>query len=187
MPQRCALASDRNLYITYGYGANGAVMKYNVTNGVWTNCTPQSALTYCGISVCATNPLKLIATTYAQYATPSWGFGDYGDLIFVSNNGGTNWINLFGAGRVTMNANGFPWIVGKAIHWAGALEMDPFNPDRVFVGSGNGIFSTSSMHPGGVMGCMADGSVRFINDNIDCGVVQHFPEIAQRRVRPVLP
>lgn len=147
-PQRCALASDRNLYITYGYGANGSVMKYNVTNGVWTNCTPQSALTYCGISVCATNPLKLIATTYQQYVTPSWGFGDYGDLIFVSNDGGTTWINLFGAGRISMNANGFPWIVGHAIHWAGALEMDPFNPNRVFVGSGNGIFSTTNLNSG---------------------------------------
>lgn len=148
LPQRCALASDRNLYITYGYGANGAIMKYNVTNGVWANCTPQSALTYCGISVSATNPLKLIATTYAQYATPSWGFGDWGDLIFVSNNGGTTWTNLFNGGKVSMNANGFPWIVGRAIHWAGALEMDPFNPNRVFVGSGNGIFCTTNLNSG---------------------------------------
>ena len=148
LPQHCALAGDRNLYITYGYGANGAIMKYNLTNGIWTNCTPQVSKTYCGVSICATNPLKIIASTYGQYDTPSWGFGDWGDLIFVSNNGGTTWTNLFGAGKISMNANGFPWIVGKAIHWAGALEMDPFNPDRVFVGSGNGIFCTTNLNSG---------------------------------------
>ncbi len=148
LPQRCALASDRNLYITYGNGANGAIMKYNLTNGIWANCSPNGAVTYCGISVCATNPLKLVAATYQNYSYPDWGFGDWGDLIFVSNNGGTNWNNLFNSGKVSMNANGFPWIVGKAIHWAGALEMDPFNSDRVYVGSGNGIFSTTNLNSG---------------------------------------
>lgn len=146
LPQHCALAGDRNLYITYGYGANGGIMKYNLTNGVWTNCTPQVSRTYCGVSVCATNPLKIIAATYGHYDAPSWGFGDYGDLIFVSNNGGVTWTNLFGAGKVAMNANGFPWIVGRAIHLAGALEMDPFNPDRIFIGSGNGIFCTTNLN-----------------------------------------
>lgn len=148
LPQRCALASDRNLYITYGNGANGAIMKYNVTNDVWSNCTPGGARSYCGISVCATNPLKLIAATYANYSYPDWGSGGWGDLIFVSNNGGTTWTNLFNSGKITMNANGYPWIVGQAIHWAGALEMDPFNPNRVFVGSGNGIFSTTNLNSG---------------------------------------
>ena len=31
------------------------------------------------------------------------------------------------------------------------------------------IISTSSYHPGGVLGAMADGSVRFFNETIDCG------------------
>ncbi len=34
---------------------------------------------------------------------------------------------------------------------------------------GFGIFSASSNHSGGVNGCMADGSVRFFSETIDCG------------------
>jgi hypothetical protein len=145
MPERCALASNNYLYLTYGVDPNGALMKYNVTNGTWLNCSPSGTKTYCGISVCATNPNKLIATTYSEWLQQPWGWGD---RIFVSTNGGTNWTDIIANGQVTMNANGFPYIVNNAIHWAGALVMDPFNSDRVFVGSGNGIFSTSNLNSG---------------------------------------
>jgi xyloglucan-specific exo-beta-1,4-glucanase len=145
MPERCALAADHNLYITYGVDANGCIMKYNITNGVWTDCSPPGDRTYCGISVCATNPLKLIATSYSVWLQQPWGWGD---RIYVSTNGGTNWNDIIANSKVTMNANGFPWIANKAIHWAGALAMDPFNSDRVFVGSGNGIFATENLNSG---------------------------------------
>jgi xyloglucan-specific exo-beta-1,4-glucanase len=145
LPQRCALAGNNTLFITYGYDANGAIMRYNTTNGVWSNCTPPGANSYCGISVSATNAQKLVATSYSIWQFQPWG---YGDRIFMSNNGGTNWIDLFAGNRITMNANGFPWIVNHAIHWAGTIEMDPFNSERVFVGSGNGIFATENLNSG---------------------------------------
>ncbi|MBC8094241.1 MAG: Ig-like domain-containing protein [Akkermansiaceae bacterium] len=145
LPQRCALAGNNQLYITYGDGTNGSVMRYNTTNGAWFNCSPSGARTYCGISVSATNPQKLIATTYNVYLQQPW---NYGDRIYVSNNGGTNWIDLFGNNRIAMNANGYPWIVDNAIHWAGTIEIDPFNANRVFVGSGNGIFATTNLNSG---------------------------------------
>src|SRR3954453_6807297 len=148
MPEGCALAADSFLYVTYGNETthtNGGILKYNTTNGVWLNCTPLVNQPYCGISVCATNAQKLIATTYSIYKQQPW---NYGDRIYVSTNGGTNWVDLFGSNKITMDSNGFPWIVGNAIHWAGALEMDPFNSDRVFVGSGNGIFATTNLNSG---------------------------------------
>lgn len=145
LPQRAALAGNHQLYITYGFEANGAIMKYNTTNGVWINCTPNSVNSYCGISVSATNAQKLVATSYSIWRSQPWG---YGDRIFASTNEGTNWNDLIANNRVAMNANGFPWIVNHAIHWAGALAMDPFNSDRVFVGSGNGIFATTNLNSG---------------------------------------
>ena len=147
-PERCALGNNSQLYVTFGNEnthTNGGIMRYNTTNGVWFDCTPSGLKPYCGISICATNPLKLIASTYSIYKFQPWG---YGDLLYVSSNGGTNWTDLFGGGKISMSANGFPWIVNHAVHWAGALEMDPFNSDRVFVGSGNGIFSTANLNFG---------------------------------------
>jgi xyloglucan-specific exo-beta-1,4-glucanase len=147
LPERCALAGNSTLYITYGIDPNGAIMKYNTTNGVWSNVTPaRGTLTYCGISVCATNPQNIVASTYGEYKYQPWG--PYGDLILVSTNGGTNWVDVFGSGKATQNPNGFPWISGGSIHWGGGLAMDPFNFNRVFVGSGNGIFCTTNLNAG---------------------------------------
>ena len=146
LPERCVLASDRNLYITYGNDPNGAIMKYNITNGVWTNCSPNGNLTYCGISVCATNPNKLIASTYSEW---KWQPNNsYGDRFYVTTNGGATWNDLIGNSQFTMSPNGFPYIAPAAIHWAGSIEMDPFNSDRVFVGSGNGLFCTTNLNSG---------------------------------------
>ena len=146
LPERCALASDRNLYIAYGNDPNGAIKKYNLTNGVWTDCSPAGTLTYGGISVCATNPNKLVASTYAEW---KWQPNNsYGDRFYVSTNAGATWNDLIGNSKFTMSANGFPYIAPAAIHWAGSLEMDPFNSDRVFVGSGNGLFCTTNLNSG---------------------------------------
>lgn len=146
--ERCALAVNSQLYITFGNETthtNGGVLRYNTTNGVWLDCTPSTLKPYCGISVCATNPLKLVASSYSIYKFQPWG--TYGDLIYVSANGGTNWTDIFTSNKATFNANGFPWMNGQ-INWGGALEMDPFNSDRVFVGSGNGIFCTTNLNSG---------------------------------------
>ena len=146
LPERCVLARDRTLYITYGNDPNGAIMKYNLTNGVWANCSPSGTLTYCGISVCATNPNKLVAASYSEWKWQPWG--PYGDRIYVSTNAGASWNDLFGNSKATMSPNSFPYIAPASIHWAGTLEMDPFNSERVFVGSGNGLFATTNLNSG---------------------------------------
>jgi xyloglucan-specific exo-beta-1,4-glucanase len=146
LPQRCALAADNSLYITYGNDTNGALMRYTTTNGFWTNCSPSGTKTYCGISVSSADPKKLVATSYNRWDWQPWGA--WGDRIYVSTNSGASWVDLFGGNKATNNANGFPYIATASIHWAGALEMDPFNPNRVFVGSGNGIFCTTNLNSG---------------------------------------
>jgi len=148
VPERCELANNNLLYVAYGINNTGCLMSYNVTNQVWANCTPGGvAQTYGAISVCVTNPNLMIATTYSVWDyQPSWG--GYGDKIYVSTNAGTSWIDLFGNDQINMNANGFPWVVGSAIHWAGTIVMDPFNPNRIFVGSGQGVWSTTNLNSG---------------------------------------
>jgi hypothetical protein len=44
-----------------------------------------------------------------------------------------------------MDTGGIPWIEGQAIHWAGSIEFDPFNSERAFVTSGNGVFMTDNL------------------------------------------
>ncbi len=65
------------------------------------------------------------------------------------------------------------WAFGHP-HWAGFNTILPPNSPSCYQGDVNpsddsGIFSVSSHHPGGVLVCMADGSVKFISETINCG------------------
>jgi prepilin-type processing-associated H-X9-DG protein len=65
------------------------------------------------------------------------------------------------------------WSFGHP-HWAAFTTVLPPNSPSCYDVNGNnpsnasGIFSVSSFHPGGVVACMADGSVRFVSNTIDC-------------------
>jgi prepilin-type N-terminal cleavage/methylation domain-containing protein len=59
-------------------------------------------------------------------------------------------------------------------HWGAFTTVLPPNSPSCFEGADNpsnrsGIFSVTSYHPGGALGCMADGSVHFFRETIDCG------------------
>lgn len=151
MPERAVLASDGRMYITYGDAANaaGAIYRYDTkaSSNAWTEISPQAAKAYGGISVDASNPQRLLATTFSQWQWQTWGnnVNVWGDHVFLSTDGGASWTDLIGANKFTFDANGSPWIKDHALHWAGSIEIDPFNSDRAFVISGNGLFSTSNL------------------------------------------
>ena len=156
MPQRAALGSDGTLYITYGNGAGpngtnaepmdrGQIWKLELTSSTWTEITPLTGnrnRAFGGISVDAANPARLLASTINTYREQPWGFGD---VIFLSTDGGASWTDLIGDERIAMATNGMPWIEDNAIHWAGSIQIDPFDPERAFVTSGNGIFMTRNL------------------------------------------
>jgi len=156
MPQRAVLASNGMLFVTFSDGAGpsgntsgsepmgtGSIWKYDTVASTWTNITPTGVThAFSGISVDAADPNHLAATTINTYVQQPWGWGD---RIYVSSNGGTSWTDPIGDGKVTMDSNGMPWIVNHAIHWAGTVTFDPNNSDRIFVTSGNGVFSTSNL------------------------------------------
>ena len=156
MPQRQALAEDGTMYITYAYGAGphgdnrcnegmdrGAVWSFNQRDGRWRDITPFGKnRAYSGVSVDPKSSRHVVVTTINNYLPQPWG---HGDRIFFSEDGGGKWRDLIGEGKVKMEDDGFPWIRGKAMHWAGCITLDPFNPKRAFLTSGNGIFRTETL------------------------------------------
>lgn len=159
MPQRAVLGSDGNLFITYANGAGphghwalpqpmdaGQIWKYNTATGTWVNITPANFnRAFGGISIDPGDPQRLVASsinTYMQQENNA-----YGDRVFLSTNGGTSWTDVFARG-VDLEPDGVNWINGHAIHWAGSVEFDPFDTQKVWVTSGNGIFRTDNINAG---------------------------------------
>jgi xyloglucan-specific exo-beta-1,4-glucanase len=156
VPQRATLTTNGLLLVSYANGAGpfpsdvdpmdrGELWKLEPSSGTWTEITPlrgEQNRAFGGISADASDPNRLLATTINTYLQQPWG---YGDRIFLSTDAGATWLDLVGSNRVTMAAGGRPWIEQNAIHWAGSVEIDPFDPERAFVTSGNGIFMTRDL------------------------------------------
>ncbi len=115
---------------------------------------------YSGISIDPNNPDHMVVSSIASYRGPQFWKIDgawtdrWGDNIFVTEDGGKTWVPSFEYywldGGYTPNAeqmdeNGVPWIIGNTIHWIGGVAIDPYNPKRVFVTSGNGVFMTEDI------------------------------------------
>jgi hypothetical protein len=163
MPQRGAFDGQGNLYITYANGVGpgaigpneipdqalnqGAVMKYNVNNGSWTNVSPNGYnVPFSGVSVDATNASRVIVSTVGIYWA-QWNGSDGkpmgGDRIFLSTNGGGNWTDV--VANSTKATGGVDWSVDASIHWAGSVVFDPFNGQTAWVTSGNGIYKSTNV------------------------------------------
>jgi len=71
---------------------------------------------------------------------------NYGDRIYATTDGGKTWNHGQHYNDIpNIDANGTDWIPGNAIHWAGSLEINPFNNKQAWVTSGNGIFMTEDV------------------------------------------
>jgi hypothetical protein len=158
LPQRAALAGDGSLYITYGNGSGphgdwktlnppepmdaGQVWKYGVASGVWTNVTPADVnRPFSGVSVDPAQPQRVLISTINTWMQQGDAWGDH---FYLTANGGATWTNVVARG-FELDANGADWIKGHAIHWASAIEFDPFNTAAAWVTSGNGIFRTANL------------------------------------------
>jgi hypothetical protein len=158
-PHRAALSSDGNLYITYGNGAGphgdnrkeldpaepldtGAVWKYNVSTGGWTNVTPTGVTrAFSGVSIDPGNAQRVLVSTINTWMAQ----GDkWADHFYLSTNGGSTWTDVVQRG-FALNANGVDWIKSESIHWTSSIEFDPFNTKSAWVVSGNGVFRTSDI------------------------------------------
>ncbi|HEX8425802.1 T9SS type A sorting domain-containing protein [Hymenobacter sp.] len=157
MPQRAVLTSDGNLLISYGNGAGpngttaepydqGQIWKYTLASGAWTNLTPAGVnRAFGGINVDPKNPNRIVISTTNTYQLQG---SVYGDHFYLSTNGGSSWTDVVARG-FTLDPNGVTWVPGQSIHWAGCIEFDPFNSKKVWVTSGNGVYSNDDIDVSG--------------------------------------
>jgi len=150
--------------------SRGALLRYNTVDKTFSNVSPENVLddppgdggwgAYLGgiggVSIGTSDTNFIVTSTINAWKPQIWdksGTPAWGDKIFASKDGGQTWTEVFGnisdddASKTTGNEqiavldkNGYNWIEGESIHWAGSIEIDPFNPKRVFVTSGNGIY-----------------------------------------------
>jgi photosystem II stability/assembly factor-like uncharacterized protein len=151
-PHRAALAADGNLYIAYGTVPgpwrmpDGAVWKFHVQNGDWTDVTPerpapaQPGFGWVGISVDAHNPQTLIASSFDRHVG---GKGDHDD-IYRSIDGGKTWRPVFGSGG-TLDASLAPYVEDTPIHWMFDVEIDPFDSRHAIFTTGYGGWETFNL------------------------------------------
>jgi hypothetical protein len=96
----------------------------------------------------------------------AWGGGIITDppLATIAQSG-TDW-----RGGATGTGRGVGWIrsLNHSVHLTGYLPPNSRTPDIHM--HGVGFFAARSFHTGGVQGVWADGSVRWIADNIDLAV-----------------
>lgn len=158
LPQRAALASDGNLYITYGNGSGphgdarnltppepmdaGQVWKYGVASGAWSNVTPAGITgAFSGVSVDPKNPQRVLVSTINTWLQQG---GSWGDHFFVTTNGGSAWTDVVSRG-FALDTNRVSWVGDNTIHWASSIEFDPFDTKAAWVTSGNGVFRTTNL------------------------------------------
>lgn len=154
-----SIRDDRhgNLFFTYiaeitFQGRAGGAFKYNLETGEVTDISPIDRAIG-SVSADAKDPNKLLARTTGIWED-QWYSEVYdastvasGDNFFRSMDGGKTWTNITPgkkSGDVfisrPIDKNGYDWIVGKSIHWGTAIVIDPRNPDKIYMTSGNGIF-----------------------------------------------
>lgn len=147
IPHR-AIVNNSILYVTYANGvgpnisnAGGAVYTYSNGEG-WVDISPnktRSAYNYGGLSVVDD---RILVTSISNWKKQPWG---YGDEIFVSDDLGKTWTNLFASSLVKMTSYSTPWFSNHAMHWTGCATLDPKNPRRAFFISGNGLYITENL------------------------------------------
>ena len=169
MPHRAKIV-DGDMYVTFADGpgpyniASGGFYKYNIAGGTWTDLTPSDSVehegsttksyekdksSYGGVAIDPLDKNHIVISTLGKYTgrhVTKDEKENYGDRIYATTDGGKTWNHGQHYNDIpNIDANGTDWIPGNAIHWAGSLEINPFNNKEAWVTSGNGIFMTEDI------------------------------------------
>jgi hypothetical protein len=142
-PNHAVLASDGNLFITYGTDPgpmqmmDGGVWKLDTKSGAWTDITPdkpgkERKFGYAAVAVDAKDPKVVIASSF---------YRPKGEDVFRSTDGGATWKPVFASGGV-MDYSRAPYVRDTDIHWLFDIEIDPANSDHAMFTTGYGGWET---------------------------------------------
>ncbi|MDX2603725.1 cellulose binding domain-containing protein [Streptomyces caniscabiei] len=154
-----------HLYLSYSDkggpydGGKGQLWRYATASGTWTNISPVAeADTYYGFSgltVDRQDPGTVMATAYSSWWPDT--------QIFRSTDSGATWTKAWDyssypnrANRYTMDVSSSPWLTWGAnpsppeqspkLGWmTEALEIDPFDSNRMMYGTGATIYGTENL------------------------------------------
>ena len=179
-PARITGDGQGNLYFAYqgtvvvgNGGSAGGIFKYNTQTGAVTDISPVIG-GFSEAHVDPSNPNRIVTSTCGLWYSQMWQEWDdehgpaWGDRFFKSEDGGATWTEMTPGNTAGWNQpliseylqdGGYAWIRDKAIHWVGSIVIDPANPDRIHITSGNGVFSCDNtwadvpqfyFHPDGI-------------------------------------
>lgn len=179
-PARITGDGQGNLYFSYqgtvvvgSGGTKGGIFKYDTKTGKAVDISPVDG-GFSEAHVDMNNPDHIVTSTCGLWYSQMWQeWSDehgpaWGDRFFKSVDGGVTWSemtpgNTAGWGQPLISEylddGGYEWIRDKAIHWVGSIVIDPQNPDRIHITSGNGVFSCDNtwaetpqfyFHPDGI-------------------------------------
>ncbi|MFE5394630.1 cellulose binding domain-containing protein [Streptomyces sp. NPDC056568] len=158
-------AENGYLYLAYSDtggpydGGKGRLYRYATATGTWTDISPVAEADtfygFSGLTVDRQNPGTVMATAYSSWWPDT--------QIFRSGDSGATWTQAWSytsypdrENRYTMDVSSSPWLTWGAnptppeqtpkLGWmTEALEIDPFDPDRMMYGTGATIYGTENL------------------------------------------
>ena len=165
VPNRAVLSRGRLITTWQAEGKpGGGVFRFDPEANQWTDITPgilsnkpeskgqfiRTYSPYCGIDIVETEPRRMMVSTMGTYWSQKTLEGKtmWGERIHYSPRGGdedgTTWVDLFGLDKARIHSD-IPFGRGLNIHWGASVALDPFDPDRAFITSGNGVWCTRDL------------------------------------------
>ncbi|GGW36054.1 cellulose binding domain-containing protein [Streptomyces griseoloalbus] len=158
-------AENGYLYLAYSDtggpydGGKGRLYRYATATGTWTDISPvaeaDTSYGFSGLTVDRQNPGTVMATAYSSWWPDT--------QIFRSGDSGATWTKAWDytsypnrENRYTMDVSSVPWLTWGAnpsppeqtpkLGWmTEALEIDPFDPDRMMYGTGATIYGSENL------------------------------------------
>ncbi len=166
LPHQGKLDANGTLYVTYSdwegslNGGHGAVYKYVPSTNTWTNISPDTPANiyygFGGLGVDAQHPGTIVVASVNSWWPDA--------KIFRTTNGGASWEQLWTWGSYpnrnlfyTIDVSNAPWldfgnktpqppVPAVKLGWMiEGMNIDPFNSDRMFYGTGATVYGTNNL------------------------------------------